>query len=74
MIFLPLFRFPDVDECSQGDLCLGGVCANTEGSYICTRCKAGYRVSQDQQRCEGKNSLQLFPAVLVIQRKSLALL
>lgn len=35
-------------------MCLGGVCANTEGSYTCTRCKAGYRVSQDRQRCEGK--------------------
>lgn len=49
-----LFLLPDVDECGQGDLCLGGVCANTEGSYTCTRCKAGYRVSQDRQRCEGK--------------------
>lgn len=49
-----LFLLPDVDECAQGDLCLGGVCANTEGSYTCTRCKAGYRVSQDRQRCEGK--------------------
>lgn len=50
---------PDVNECSQGDLCLGGVCANTEGSYSCTRCKAGYRVSQDQQRCEGEFCLSL---------------
>lgn len=49
----------DVNECAQGDLCLGGVCANTEGSYSCTRCKAGYRVSEDQQRCEGEFRLSL---------------
>uniref|UniRef100_A0AAQ5YRL0 Latent-transforming growth factor beta-binding protein 1 n=1 Tax=Amphiprion ocellaris TaxID=80972 RepID=A0AAQ5YRL0_AMPOC len=48
----------DVDECAQGDLCLGGVCANTEGSYTCTRCKTGYRVSQDRQRCEDINECQ----------------
>jgi len=53
------FVLPDINECAQGDLCLGGVCANTEGSYTCTRCKAGYRASQDRQRCEGKLNHQL---------------
>uniref|UniRef100_A0A3Q1IFZ9 Latent-transforming growth factor beta-binding protein 2 n=1 Tax=Anabas testudineus TaxID=64144 RepID=A0A3Q1IFZ9_ANATE len=48
----------DVDECAQGDLCLGGVCANTDGSYTCTKCKAGYRVSQDRQRCEDIDECQ----------------
>lgn len=47
----------DVDECAQANFCLGGVCANTEGSYSCTRCKAGYRVSPDRQRCEGRSHL-----------------
>lgn len=47
----------DVDECSQENFCLGGVCANTEGSYSCTRCKDGYRVSPDRQRCEGRSHL-----------------
>lgn len=47
----------DVDECAQENFCLGGVCANTEGSYSCTRCKAGYRVSPDRQRCEGRSHL-----------------
>lgn len=51
-----VFLCPDVDECAQGNLCLGGVCANTEGSYTCTKCKAGYRVSHDRQRCEGKSN------------------
>lgn len=65
-LFYDFFFFlSDVDECAQADLCLGGVCANTEGSYTCTRCKAGYRVSQDRQRCEGKSTL--------IQDKSLLL-
>lgn len=62
-----VYLLPDVDECAQGDLCLGGVCANTPGSYSCTRCKAGYTVSQDRQRCEGKSILQL------IHHKSLRL-
>lgn len=48
----------DVDECAQDNFCLGGVCANTEGSYTCTRCKAGYRVSPDRQRCEGTSHLR----------------
>uniref|UniRef100_A0AAZ3Q122 Latent transforming growth factor beta binding protein 2 n=1 Tax=Oncorhynchus tshawytscha TaxID=74940 RepID=A0AAZ3Q122_ONCTS len=49
---------PDVDECSKADMCLGGVCANTEGSFTCTRCKDGYRVSQDRQRCEDIDECQ----------------
>lgn len=54
LMFVPAV-FSDVNECVQGDLCQGGVCVNTHGSYTCTRCKAGYRLSQDWQRCEGKS-------------------
>lgn len=58
--FMTICHFiPDVDECSKADMCLGGVCANTEGSFTCTRCKDGYRVSQDRQRCEGESSQSL---------------
>lgn len=52
-----LSLLPDVDECAEENFCLGGVCSNTEGSYSCTRCKAGYRVSPDRQRCEGRSHL-----------------
>uniref|UniRef100_A0A8K9XCA5 Latent transforming growth factor beta binding protein 2 n=1 Tax=Oncorhynchus mykiss TaxID=8022 RepID=A0A8K9XCA5_ONCMY len=35
--FMSICHFiPDVDECSKADVCLGGVCANTEGSFTCT--------------------------------------
>ena len=50
-----MFASSDLNECAEGDLCLGGVCRNTEGSYICTDCRTGYQVSEDQQRCEGKS-------------------
>uniref|UniRef100_A0A8C8F3E4 Latent-transforming growth factor beta-binding protein 1 n=1 Tax=Oncorhynchus tshawytscha TaxID=74940 RepID=A0A8C8F3E4_ONCTS len=56
--FLIPVLVPDVDECSQADMCLGGVCANTEGSFTCTSCKDGYRVSQDRQRCEDIDECQ----------------
>lgn len=60
-----VFLCPDVDECAQGDLCRGGVCANAEGSYTCTKCKAGYRVSQDRQRCEGRSNSFYFLTLLL---------
>lgn len=58
-VFFFFCVLPDIDECARGDMCLGGVCANTEGSFICSRCRAGYRVSLDQQSCEGKFNSQL---------------
>ena len=49
-----LIAFTDIDECFQG-ACSdieGSTCMNTEGSYEC-QCRAGYRLSSDQQTCEG---------------------
>ncbi|KAK3563790.1 hypothetical protein QTP86_034520 [Hemibagrus guttatus] len=42
-----------IDECKSPDICPLAVCANSEGSYSCTTCESGYRVSSDRT-CEGK--------------------
>lgn len=51
MILLP---FIDTNECLEGACATveGSTCLNTEGSYEC-QCSEGYRLSDDQQTCEG---------------------
>lgn len=44
----------DIDECQSLDTCANGICLNSEGSYTCENCPAGYRVSYDGELCEGK--------------------
>ncbi|CAH1240465.1 LTBP1 [Branchiostoma lanceolatum] len=40
----------DIDECTNGGVCVNGRCANTIGSYNCT-CNNGYRKNPTTQRC-----------------------
>lgn len=50
-----LFGFmPDVDECVLPTTCPQGTCTNTEGSFTCTVCQPGFRVSDDGQQCDGE--------------------
>lgn len=44
----------DIDECQSLDTCANGICLNSEGSYTCENCPAGYRVSYHGELCEGK--------------------
>lgn len=44
----------DIDECQSLDTCANGICLNSEGSYTCENCPAGYKVSYDGELCEGK--------------------
>ncbi|XP_067831583.1 latent-transforming growth factor beta-binding protein 3-like [Heptranchias perlo] len=44
----------DVNECSEGRLCVSGHCFNTEGSFYC-RCHTGYRLVSHQTACEDIN-------------------
>lgn len=45
----------DIDECQSLDTCANGICLNSEGSYTCENCPAGYTVSYDGELCEGKS-------------------
>lgn len=45
----------DIDECQSLDTCANGICLNSEGSYTCENCPAGYRVSYDGELCEGES-------------------
>ena len=56
---IPLFLFPDVDECANpetNECDTNAECSNTEGSYTCN-CLTGYQ--GDGKSCAG-NSLSLF--------------
>ena len=46
--------FLDIDECTeQRNICQGGRCSNTEGSYFCI-CDDGYELSTDRSTCIGE--------------------
>lgn len=49
----PLCASADIDECTAQAACPSGLCLNTEGSYSCMACDAGYAVSRDGSTCEG---------------------
>ena len=41
----------DIDECKRDpNICGGGRCTNTQGSYFCT-CDPGYELTSDRSRC-----------------------
>ena len=44
--------FTDIDECEQPEVCTGGRCTNTEGSYHC-KCDEGY-IMVRKGHCQGK--------------------
>lgn len=52
----------DIDECQSLATCANGICLNSEGSYTCEHCPAGYRVSYDGELCEGKSLNELLRA------------
>lgn len=45
---------PDIDECAVPTTCPRGTCTNTDGSFTCTVCQPGFRVSEDGQQCDGE--------------------
>uniref|UniRef100_U3J6C1 Latent transforming growth factor beta binding protein 2 n=1 Tax=Anas platyrhynchos platyrhynchos TaxID=8840 RepID=U3J6C1_ANAPP len=48
----PLCAYADIDECTARAACPSALCLNTEGSYSCMACDAGYAVSRDGSVCE----------------------
>lgn len=47
----------DVDECKlASDVCNGGLCMNTVGSYEC-RCTAGYQHNITTLKCDGLSDI-----------------
>ena len=48
-----LCAYADINECTALAACPSGLCLNTEGSYSCMACDAGYTVSRDGSTCEG---------------------
>uniref|UniRef100_A0AAX7VKT2 Latent-transforming growth factor beta-binding protein 2 n=1 Tax=Astatotilapia calliptera TaxID=8154 RepID=A0AAX7VKT2_ASTCA len=55
---VPLYLCPDVDECSVANLCPGQLCLNTEGSYTCRSCEAGFQVNEGGRYCEDIDECQ----------------
>uniref|UniRef100_A0A3Q0RLU4 Latent-transforming growth factor beta-binding protein 2 n=1 Tax=Amphilophus citrinellus TaxID=61819 RepID=A0A3Q0RLU4_AMPCI len=53
-----LYLCPDVDECSVANLCPGQLCLNSEGSYTCRSCEAGFQVSEGGHYCEDIDECQ----------------
>lgn len=49
----PSCAYADINECTSQAACPSGLCLNTEGSYSCMACDAGYTVSRDGSTCEG---------------------
>ncbi|OPJ85914.1 latent-transforming growth factor beta-binding protein 4-like [Patagioenas fasciata monilis] len=48
---------PDIDECQRGDVCAGGTCVNTDGSFEC-RCPPGFRTDVTQAQCHDLDECQ----------------
>lgn len=40
----------------MANLCPGQLCLNTEGSYTCRSCEAGFQVNEGGRYCEGKRA------------------
>jgi hypothetical protein len=49
-----MISFQDINECANANICIGGTCTNTPGSFICI-CDEGY--NQQGNTCVGKDSL-----------------
>ena len=47
-----LFVMVDVDECENALQCPGQECVNSQGSFACVACKAGFQLSDGQ--CSGE--------------------
>lgn len=52
-MFLLFLFFSDIDECALPEVCHNGHCVNNEGSYSCTTCGTGYKITADGFSCEG---------------------
>ncbi|KAM4754923.1 LOW QUALITY PROTEIN: latent-transforming growth factor beta-binding protein 4-like [Cyanocitta cristata] len=53
----------DVDECQRGDVCAGGRCLNTDGSFQC-QCPAGFRTDDAKAECQDVDECQEYGAGL----------
>ena len=49
-----LFSCLDINECVLGTSVCNQLCNNTVGSYMCS-CKTGFKLSADNQTCNGTN-------------------
>uniref|UniRef100_A0A8C8VPM3 Latent-transforming growth factor beta-binding protein 1 n=1 Tax=Pelusios castaneus TaxID=367368 RepID=A0A8C8VPM3_9SAUR len=54
MATIPALAKPpgDINECVTRSACPTGLCINTEGSFFCVPCEAGYTVFRDGSVCE----------------------
>ena len=51
-LYVVLFTFVDMNECTLGTHNCSQVCNNTEGSFVCS-CNAGYQLQDEGTTCTG---------------------
>ena len=70
MSFLPV---SDIDECKKiPNICRGGECRNTFGSYICI-CPKGYQLNPDTRTCVGMSTSLLHVSLLIDHKASVCM-